>query len=168
MYVSMGFSQGIMPLISYNYASGNHKRMKKGFVFAGSISIGFIVAVVVGYSLGAGALIRMFMDNEVIITYGTRFLRAFCLGLPFLCIDFMAVGVFQAVGMGKHALLFAIMRKILLEIPAIYILNYFIPMYGLAYSQFAAELVLAVAAVIVLVRFFAKLEKDAGQKEKTA
>ncbi len=168
MYVSMGFSQGIMPLISYNYASGNHKRMKKGFVFAGSISIGFIVAVVVGYFLGAGALIRMFMDNEVIIAYGTRFLRAFCLGLPFLCIDFMAVGVFQAVGMGKHALIFAIMRKILLEIPAIYILNYFIPMYGLAYSQFVAELVLAVAAVIVLVRFFAKLEKDAGQKEKVA
>lgn len=168
MYVSMGFSQGIMPLISYNYASGNHKRMKKGFLFAGSISIGFIVAVVIGYFFGAGMLIQMFMDNEVIIAYGTRFLRAFCLGLPFLCIDFMAVGVFQAVGMGKHALVFAIMRKLLLEIPAIYILDHFIPMYGLAYSQFAAELVLAVAAVIVLVRFFAKLEKDSRQKEKAA
>lgn len=168
MYVSMGFSQGIMPLISYNYASGNHKRMKKGFLFAGSISIGFIVAVVIGYFFGAGMLIQMFMDNEVIIAYGTRFLRAFCLGLPFLCIDFMAVGVFQAVGMGKHALVFAIMRKLLLEIPAIYILDHFIPMYGLAYSQFAAELVLAVAAVIVLVRFFAKLEKDSRQKERAA
>ena len=126
------------------------------------------MAVVIGYFFGAGVLIRMFMDNEVIIAYGTRFLRAFCLGLPFLCIDFMAVGVFQAVGMGKHALVFAVMRKLLLEIPAIYILNYLIPMYGLAYSQFAAELVLAVAAVIVLVRFFAKLERDSRQKKKVA
>lgn len=72
----------------------------------------------------------------------------------------MAVGVFQAVGMGKHALVFAIMRKVILEIPAIYILNYLFGMYGLAYSQFAAELVLAVAAVIVLIQFFAKLEKE--------
>ena len=160
MYVSMGFSQGVMPLISYNYASGNHKRMKKTFLFSGAISVGFIVVVVFGYYLGAGSLIRMFMNNEVIITYGTGFLRAFCLGLPFLCIDFMAVGVFQAVGMGKHALVFAIMRKVILEIPAIYILNYLFGMYGLAYSQFAAELVLAVAAVIVLIQFFAKLEKE--------
>ena len=29
MYVSMGLSQGIMPLVSYNYSSGNIKRMKR-------------------------------------------------------------------------------------------------------------------------------------------
>ena len=29
MYVAMGLSQGIMPLVSYNYASGNTPRMKK-------------------------------------------------------------------------------------------------------------------------------------------
>ncbi|MDE6219299.1 MAG: polysaccharide biosynthesis C-terminal domain-containing protein, partial [Lachnospiraceae bacterium] len=33
MYVCMGMSQGIMPLVSYNYASGNHKRMKAAIVF---------------------------------------------------------------------------------------------------------------------------------------
>ena len=31
--IAMGFSQGIMPLISYNYTSGNIKRMKKTFMF---------------------------------------------------------------------------------------------------------------------------------------
>ncbi len=35
MYVCMGVSQGIMPLVSYNYASGNQKRMKSAIVFAG-------------------------------------------------------------------------------------------------------------------------------------
>ena len=79
----------------------------------------------------------------------------------FSCMDFLAVGVFQAVGMGKHALGFAIMRKIILEIPAIYILNAIFPLYGLAYTQFTAELVLAVAAVIVLMRLFRKLENRA-------
>ena len=83
-------------------------------------------------------------------------------GKAFLCMDFMAVGVFQACGLGRKALLFAILRKIVLEIPALYLLNYLFPLYGLAYAQFAAELILAAAAVIVLIRLFRGLEKKYG------
>lgn len=159
MYVAMGISQGIMPLISYNYASGNFKRMKKTITFSGKVSVGFITLASVCFYIWSGRLIALFMNNETIIGYGSRFLRGFCLGLPFLCIDFLAVGVFQAVGMGKEALIFAIMRKIILEIPALYILNALFPLYGLAYSQFTAEVVLAAAAVIVLVNMFKKLKR---------
>ena len=49
------------------------------------------------------------------------------------------------------------MRKIVLEIPALFILNMAFGVYGLAYAQFAAEVVLAVIAVIVVVRMFQKL-----------
>lgn len=163
MYIAMGVSQGIMPLISYNYSSGNHKRMKDTVLFAAKLSLGFLILVSAGYYLGAGQLTRMFMNNDRIVAYGTRFLRGFCLGLPFLCMDFLAVGVFQAVGMGKEALGFAIMRKIILEIPALYLLNALFPLYGLAYAQFAAEVVLAAAAVIVLMRLFRRLER--GKEE---
>lgn len=152
MQIAMGLSQGIMPLVSYNYSSGNHKRMKASVMFAAKVSVGFLVVVAALYYVGAGWLTRLFMNNETIIAFGTRFLRGFCIGLPFLCIDFLAVGVFQAVGMGREALLFAIMRKVILEIPAIYILNYLFPLYGLAYTQFTAEIVLAAAAVFVLSR----------------
>lgn len=157
MNIAMGISQGIMPLISYSYSSGNHKRMKGTLVFAARASLGFITVVAVFYYLSSAQLTEMFMSNEAIVSYGTRFLRGFCLGLPFLCMDFLAVGVFQAVGMGKEALIFAIMRKIVLEIPALYILNYLFPLYGLTYAQFVAEVVLAAAAVIVLARLFKKI-----------
>lgn len=157
MYICMGISQGIMPLISYNYASGNHKRMRSALTFSGTVSVTFITVGAAFYYIGAGSVVRFFMDNEAIIAYGTRFLRGFCLGLPFLCVDFLAVNVFQAVGMGKEALIFAIMRKVILEIPALYVLNYLFPLYGLAYSQFVAEFVLAIAAVVVLVRLFRRL-----------
>ena len=159
MQIAMGLSQGIMPLISYNYASGNTPRMKKTLTFAAKISLTALVIVAAGYYVGAGALVRMFMQDPTIIAYGTRFLRGFCLGLPFLCMDFLAVGVFQAVGLGKNAFIFAILRKVVLEIPALIILNALFPLYGLAYAQFAAEIVLATAAVVVLIRMFAKLER---------
>lgn len=160
MQISMGISQGIMPLISYNYASRDIQRMKNTLLFTVKIALGFIIVVSVGYYIGAGELIRLFMNNPDIIEYGTRFLRGFCIGLPFLCMDFVAVGVFQAAGLGKNALMFAILRKGVLEIPALFILNALFPLYGLAYAQFTAELILATAAIVVLIRLFRKLERE--------
>ena len=163
MQISMGLSQGIMPLISYNYASGNIKRMKHTLLFTVKIALGFMIAVSVGYYLGAEPLTRLFMNNETIVAYGARFLRGFCLGLPFLCMDFIAVGVFQASGLGKNALIFAILRKIVLEIPALVVLNMLFPLYGLSYAQLTAEVILSAAAVIVLVKLFRNLEAHTVQ-----
>ncbi len=101
-YIANGLSQGIMPLISYNYASDNIKRMKHTLTFAAKISVTGLVLVSIAYSFFAGDLITMFMDNPEIVEMGTRFLRGFCLGLPFLCVDFLAVGVFQASGSGTE------------------------------------------------------------------
>lgn len=156
MYICMGIAQGIMPLIGYNYASGNRARMKKTLLFTARLSIIFITAMAAVYFVFAGGLIKMFMNNPSVVGYGTAFLRGMCLGLPFLAMDFLAVHVFQACGMGVKALIFAVMRKVLLEIPALYILNRLFPLYGLAYAQFASEFILAIAAVITLTRIFRK------------
>ena len=157
--IALGLSQGIMPLISYNYASGNIKRMKKAFFFTARIALVFLVLMEIAYYAGARTWVGLFMQDQQIVDYGARFLQGFCLGMPFLAIDFLAVGVFQACGLGKNAFLFAILRKVVLEIPALFILNALFPLYGLAYAQFAAELVLAIAAVIVLARLFRRLER---------
>ena len=157
--IALGLSQGIMPLISYNYASGNIRRMKKTFLFAARIALVFLVLMEVAYFAGAGLWVSLFMQDGQIVDLGARFLRGFCLGMPFLAIDFLAVGVFQATGLGQYAFLVAILRKVVLEIPALFLLNALFPLYGLAYAQFAAEVVLAVASVAVLVRLFRKWEK---------
>ena len=159
MYIALGLSQGLMPLISYNYASGNISRMKKTLLFAVRTSIAFMCTMTILYFLGSGLFIRLFMKNQAIVAYGSRFLQGLCLALPFLCMDFLAVGVFQACGMGKKALTFALLRKIVLEIPALYIWNSLYPLFGLAYAQFTAEFVLAIAAVVVLICIFRRLEQ---------
>jgi Na+-driven multidrug efflux pump len=72
--------------------------------------------------------------------------------MPFLCVDFLAVNVFQALGLGQYSLLFAILRKIVLEIPGLIILNHLYPLYGMVYAQPIAEVILGIAAVIMLLR----------------
>lgn len=66
---------------------------------------------------------------------------------------------FSGAWVWQKALVFAIMRKIILEIPALFVLNYLFPLYGLAYAQFTAEFVLAVAAVIELSLIFRKADR---------
>lgn len=159
MYVGMGISNGIMPLVGYNYASGNIKRMKEALLFTGKlIFIGLGLATVLCFT-NSGALVGMFIDNARVIELGGAFLRGLSLSLPFLAIDFLGVGVYQACGMGRKSLIFAIMRKIVLEIPALFILNALFPMYGLAFAQPFAELILAVAAVVVMAKIFGDLDK---------
>ena len=161
MQVTLGFSQGIMPLVSYNFASGNRKRMKDSILFALKVMLPVLAAVTVLYFFGSDFFVGLFMKNEAIVAYGGRFLKGFSLGLMFLCIDFLAVGVFQALGFGRYALGFAVMRKIVLEIPALFVLNMLVPLYGLASAQSVAELVLAVCAVFMLRHIFRKYG-DAG------
>lgn len=160
LHVALGFSQGIMPLVSYNYSSGNGKRMKEAVMFSVKFSVTSMVIVAFIYFCSSDLLIQLFMDNQSIIGYGSAFLKGMCIGLPFLCMDFLAVGVFQATGMGKEAFAFALLRKIALEIPALYILNRIFPLYGLAYAQLTAELVLSIAAAAVLKRIFKNLSHN--------
>lgn len=154
MQIAMGFSQGIMPLISYTYSGKHYKRMKETVIFAAKVMMPSLVFVTVLYFLGAGKLTGVFIDHAGIVEYGTHFLRGYCIGLPFLCMDFLAVGIFQAQGKGKNALVFAILRKIVLEIPALFILNKLVPLYGLPYAQPVTELILSLAAVWMLKRIF--------------
>ena len=154
MNIAFGASQGVMPLVGYNYASGNAKRMREAIGFAMKISVSFLLAVAVCYYFGAEFFVGMFIKNEAIIAYGARFLHGMCLALPFLNIDFMAVGVFQAAGMGRRAFAFAILRKIVMEIPALYLLNALFPLYGLAYAQAVTEVILAAAALLMLRKLF--------------
>ena len=164
LQIGMGFSQGVMPLVSYNFASGDRKRMKKSILFAMSVILPVMASITLCYWVFGPGLVRSFMDNLEIVTYGASFLRGMSLSMVFMCVDFMAVGVFQALGMGKNALVFAILRKIVLEIPLLIILNAIFPLYGLPYAQPVAEFILSIAAVVMLMRIFR--QGDALQKQR--
>ncbi len=158
--VAMGLSQGIMPLVGYNYASGNIKRMKETISFSAKIALAFLAVVTLVIRFNSEGLVRLFMDNDVIVAIGARILRGFCFTLVFLAVDFLAVGVFQACGKGSLSFVFAVLRKVVLEIPFIIIFNHIVPLYGLAYTQTFAEIILCIIAIIVLVRFFRKIERS--------
>lgn len=150
----MGVSQGVMPLVSYNFASGNIKRMKDAVYKTLKVAISALCLVAIIYCLIPEFFISLFIDTKEVIEIGAIILRGFALALPFIGTDFVGVGVFQATGYGKMSFIFAVLRKIVLEIPFLFILNYIWPLFGLGYAQLCAEFILAIASTITLSKLF--------------
>lgn len=148
--VIFGFSQGVMPLIGYNYASKNFPRMKETIKKTFAITLSCL-AIIVLINIGFGKyIVKFFMNNESIITIGSQFLKGSALGLPFMCVDFIVVGISQSFGIGKCALIFSFLRKLFLEIPFLFIFSHAFGLYGLAYTQLAGEFIMAIIALFVL------------------
>ena len=159
LYIALGLSQGIMPLISYNYASGNIDRMKRALTFSIKIALFFMAAVSVGYYWGAGFLTSLFMKTRALSpTEQASFMGCVC-HCPFSVWTSWRLVFFRPVAWERKRLFFALLRKIVLEIPALCLLNRLFPLYGLAYAQFAAELILSFAAIWVLLCMFRRLKE---------
>ncbi len=161
--LALGISQGVMPLISYNYASKNTGRMKRAFVFTTAVSLGIMAVISASYFIFADGLVRLFMNIDAVVEFGGAFLRGYSLGQVFIVMDFIAVGVFQACGKGILALFFAILRKVIFEIPLIFILYNAFSVWGLPYAQAITEIILAFVAIIIVSLFFRRTEKENAQ-----
>ncbi len=150
LQITLGATQGIMPFVGYNYGRGNRERMKEAVMYLLKRTMLLLVLVAVAGSLASSTLIGLFIKNEAVVSYGSHFLVGFLFALPFACLDYTTVGVFQAIGAGRKALLFAFLRKIVLEIPALVLLNYCIPLYGMPYASMCAEIILSLLAARML------------------
>lgn len=133
--VVQGISSGVLPLIAYNFASGNRKRMNDTISF--SIRLGLIIsaAFFVLIELAAPLLVRFFIADPDTIRYGAAFTRLRCIALPFINIEFMLIAVFQGIGSAKQALVLSFFRKGILDLPLMLLANLIWPMYGLMLVQ---------------------------------
>ena len=151
-YIMLGISQGISPLVGYTYARKDYPYMWNVIRFSMKLVLALsLVCSAVFLAMGR-PVTGLFMANEEIITHGNALLRGCALGAPFLCIDFLSIGIFQAVGMGQTALAFAILRKVILEIPATILLNRAVGLYGLTFASAFSEIVLCITAIVILSR----------------
>ena len=129
-----GMAQGVMPLIGYNKASGNRKRMKKIVYLSGAISLGIALTAAIINILPSGkGLISLFLHGGQAEDYmlerqkfGYAFLQIFSLGAPFSAIAYTIISFFQAVGKPWRSLILALLRKGILDIPLMFLLNFLI------------------------------------------
>ena len=155
--VGIGICQGMMPLVAYNYSSGDRKRMFRIIRF--SLITGLIVGAlsVAMYEVFAGGIIRLFIADPETVRLGTDFLRIRCLATPLMFMSFFTVYTFQGFGRGERSLFLGIMRWAVFNIPMLFILNHFIGMYGIVWSQVTADILTVTLSAFVYFRFRRRL-----------
>ena len=151
--VGIGICQGMMPLVAYNYSSKNHERMYGVIKF--SRKLGIIVGVfsIALYEIFAGGIMRIFIPDPQTVLLGTGFLRIRCLATPLMFMSFFTVYVFQGFGKGNKSLFLGVMRWAVFNIPMLFLLNHFLGMYGIVWSQVCADILTVALSFYVYLKF---------------
>ncbi|MCI6036360.1 MAG: MATE family efflux transporter [Clostridiales bacterium] len=166
-----GMSQGVLPLIGYNYAAGNHKRMKTSITLSMALSVAMAAVCMTVSLVFSRQLIGLFIPSgSESVTYGASFLCILCLGGPFSACAYALISFFQAVGKGMRSFVLAILRKGLLDIPLMFLLNRLLPIFGIVWATPITDVICCVISIGMFVVFLRQqeglLEERAEAAEK--
>lgn len=135
LYFSIGVSSGILPLLAYTHSAGNEDRRKDVFRLGAGISLGFSLFCLVLFELLAPYLAGLFIQDQTTIQYAASFLRRMVIAMPLMSVCYPMIIQFQAMGRAKESLICSILRKGVLDIPLLFIMDALLPLYGLMWVQ---------------------------------
>ena len=158
---TLGLTVGVLPLIAYNYGARKYGRMQEVIRFTAFVALGYTVCCTVFFRLFARQLITFFIDEPASVEFGTRFLSVLAFAAPLCALSFLANTVFQAAGRRRASLVLSIMRKGVVDIPAMYLFKSFIGLNGVTWATPFAEVTSAVVAVVLYLRFRRELRERA-------
>ena len=155
-----GMSQGVLPLIGYNYAANNFHRMMQSIIYSAALSILMATLCMIASLALSRQLVALFNQTGDALEWGALFLRILCLGGPFSAAAYAIISFFQATGKGMRSFMLAILRKGLMDIPMMFALDRLLPVYGIVYATPITDVVCSVAALALFVNFLAKHQPD--------
>lgn len=162
LYFSMGVANGLLPLLAYNYAAGNHRRRRDVFRLGCFVSVAFALLCLVCYELFAPALVGLFIDDAATQQYGAAFLRIMVTAMPLMAVCYPMIIQFQAMGKAKASLVCSVLRKGVLDIPLLFLLDGLLPLYGCMMVQPIVDAVSLVAAVVFYLRINRAAQAESG------
>jgi putative MATE family efflux protein len=152
-----GLSQGLQPIIGYNYGAKNYDRVRKALklaIYAATIfsTLGFLVTQVFDEQI-----IRLFNDNPDLIRIGSHGMRIQLGMLSVIGFQIIGANYFQAVGKAGYASVLSLSRQVIILIPLILLLPGILGLNGAWMASPIADFVSAMLTGTFLMREIRKL-----------
>lgn len=138
--IAQGMTQGTLPLVSYNYASGNRDRMMKIIKTTALYGIAFAFCGMFLLLASAAPLSRLFIADLKTASYSKYFLQVIAFTCPTTTLILLSISIFQATGRKVPPIIISTLRKGVLDIPLMYLLNHFFRINGLVWAIPLADL----------------------------
>lgn len=146
-----GFSQGVQPIISYNYGARQIERVRKTFQIALSVIWGFSFLFTGMVMLFPQVFVSLFTSQPEMLEQSASKLPIFLAGLLIFGIQMTCQNTFMGLGKAKISLFIALWRKVILLIPLALILPQFAGVDGIYWSEPIADTVSALTAGVLFV-----------------
>mgnify|MGYP000768008842 CR=1 FL=1 len=118
-----GLTQGLMPIMGYNYGARDKKRV------TGAVKIGCVIALIIEiaglivFEICPGTLISIFNATPELHEIGDSALRIIAIHFPMAAIGIALSTLFQATGHGMYSLVQSVMRQLVVLVPAAWLLS---------------------------------------------
>ena len=169
--INIGLCQGMLPIVAYNYSSGNRKRMNGAIKTARLFGLIVSAVCIILLELFAGPVSGVFLSTAagnaetaaVTVALAASYLRVRCLASPVQFINYHTSFCMQAMGKGKETLIHAAVRELVFYIPLMFLLDRLFGDMGLASALPVGE---ALGAVFALVLFTFAVQRSINKKAK--
>ena len=156
--INMGMNQGMFPIAGYNYGARNYERLITVVKYTATVTfsiamVGFVIAQTFPYECA-----RLFTTDETLIRISEHAIRVNMIAFPVVGLQMVCTGFFQSIGKAKVSMLLSLSRQLLFFLPLLLVLPNFFQLDGVWYSQPVSDVISAVVAVTLLLRYIKKLK----------
>ena len=159
-----GLTQGAQPIISFNYGAENIDRVKRAFKLLLKISLSYSMLLWAVAMFIPDTFIYIFTSHGELATYTRWAIRIYMAASGIFGIQIACQQTFIAIGNAKTSVFLAVLRKVLVLIPLIFILPMFIE--NQAFALYLAEPIADTIAVSVTATLFYQTYKRLGKETK--
>lgn len=148
--IVFGVTQGMQPILGYNFGAGNWPRVKRT-LYTG-IWIGFAVTSL-GWALTElfpDAISRMFTDDPTIVNIARSGFRIYFILYPVVGVQIVIQNYFQSIGKPKLSIFLSLTRQLLLLLPLLWLLPRFWGISGVWASMAGSDFLSFLLAIIVM------------------
>ncbi|MCM1106794.1 MAG: MATE family efflux transporter [Blautia sp.] len=155
-----GLSQGAQPIVGFNYGARKIDRVKQTFRLLLKCSLGFTTVLWLSVMLAPRLFVGIFTNDAALMDFSVWAIRIYMAMALIFGIQISCQQTFIALGNAKTSMFLALLRKVILLIPLIYILPCIFP--DKVFAVFLAEPVADFAAVATTATLFYRQYRRLG------
>lgn len=149
----IGISQGIQPIIGFNYGAGKYKRVRKSYLLALSVASGLSLIAFACFQLFPRQIISLFGEgSELYYQFSERYFRIYMFLTLINGIQPVTSNFFNSIGKAKLGVFMSLTRQILFLLPLILIFPVFMGIDGVMYAGPIADAAAAIVCGIFTIR----------------
>ncbi|MDO5725619.1 MAG: MATE family efflux transporter [Tissierellia bacterium] len=153
-----GFTQGVQPIISYNFGASNNERVVDTVKLMAKLTSLWTLAFCAFCYLLPAYFARIFTTDSNLIELIRKILPIFMAGMFLFGLQMTAQSFFVGTNQAKKSLFIALLRKVILLIPLAIILPKYMGVMGVFWAEPISDLISVTVCTILLIASLKKLD----------